>query len=183
MLLFFANFGSAQSSGIFESYAILSINGGANAYYDMQASTANPDLQGASLGTFTLGTNTLVVKGGENKTYKNGGCNINSSNVYYRIYVTGNTPGAFTSVSEPFSANLANPGDQSWVGTSGAINLINNIVPGNYTLEMYSDANYDSCGTGTHFSSNSGANYKATFVVVANPATPVFISSTGELQH
>jgi hypothetical protein len=77
MLVLFANFGLAQSSGIFESYAILSLNSGANQYYDMQATTGNPDFQVADLGSFIVGSNTLVVEGGQNKTYKNGGCNIN----------------------------------------------------------------------------------------------------------
>ena len=35
---------NAQDAGIFESYAILKINNGSNAYYDLQAVTGNPDL-------------------------------------------------------------------------------------------------------------------------------------------
>ena len=170
----FVNLGVAQSSGIFESYAILSFNGGANEYFDMQASTGNTDLQGANFGTATIGTTSLVVKGGQNKTYKNGGCNINSSTIFYRVYKTGDAPGAFASISELFLANLPNPGDQSWEGTSGSTNLILGLTPGSYTLEMYSSANFDSCGTGTHFSNNSGANYKATFTVVG----PISVTST-----
>ncbi len=169
LFVFFAGTANAQSSGIFESYAILSINGGANAYYDMQATTGNPDFQGANLGSFAFGTNTLVVKGGQNKTFKNGGCNINSSAFHYRVYKTGATPGSFVNISEPFLADLATPGDQSWEGTSGATNLIASLIPGSYTLEVYSDANYDSCGTGTHFSSNGGSNYKATLQCACKP--------------
>ena len=30
---------SAQAKGIFESYAVLNINGGGNTYYDLQATT------------------------------------------------------------------------------------------------------------------------------------------------
>ena len=30
---------SAQATGIFESYAVLNINGGGNTYYDLQATT------------------------------------------------------------------------------------------------------------------------------------------------
>ena len=30
---------SAQTTGIFESYAVLKINGGGNTYYDLQATT------------------------------------------------------------------------------------------------------------------------------------------------
>lgn len=164
MALFFTGFVNAQSSGIFESYAILSINGGANAYYDMQANTGNPDFQGNNLGTFTLGTNTLVVKGGENKTFKNGGCNINSSRINYRIFKVGDTPGSFTVINQPFDSNIGG-NDQKWVGTSGVTNLISGLVPGTYTLELFSEAGFDSCGSGTHFSNNGGANYIASFTV------------------
>ncbi len=176
-LLFFLNNLSAQSSGIYESYAILSINGGANIYYDMQATTANPDLQGSNLGSFTLGTHSLIIKGGQNKTFKNGGCNINSSTIYYRIYRTGITPGSFVSINEPWTADNGG-GNQTWERTNGSTNLINGIVPGNYTLEIYSSAGYDSCGSGTHYSSNSGANYKASFTVLYDPLFPVSITST-----
>ena len=71
---------TAQTSGIFESYAILSINGGTNTFYDMQATTANPDFQGANLGSFS-NLNSLVIKGGQTKTFKNGSCNINGASI------------------------------------------------------------------------------------------------------
>jgi hypothetical protein len=169
-ILFFAN-AKAQSSGIFESYAILSINGGANAYYDMQVATANPDLQGANLGTF-VSTNSLILKGGHNKTYKNGGCNITNSAINYRVFKIGNTPGSFTQINEPFLANLGNPGDQSWEGTGGTTNIIAGLTPGTYTLEAYSESGYNSCGSGTHFSNNGGANYKATFSIIVCGSIP-----------
>ncbi|HLN96356.1 MAG TPA: T9SS sorting signal type C domain-containing protein, partial [Flavobacterium sp.] len=52
-------------------------------------------------------------------------------------------------------------GNQTWQGTGGTINIISGLTtPGNYTLEVYTEAN----GTpGTVYSSNNGANYKATF--------------------
>lgn len=53
-------------SGIFESYAVLSLNGGADTWYDLQASTGNPDFNGNNLGNFTA-TGSLVVKGGRTK--------------------------------------------------------------------------------------------------------------------
>ncbi|MFT3793880.1 BNR-repeat neuraminidase N-terminal domain-containing protein [Flavobacterium sp.] len=177
LMVFLTGLVHAQSSGIFESYAILSINGGANAYYDMQATTGNPDFQGSNLGSFAFGTNTLVVKGGQNKTYKNGGCDITGSTFYYRVYKTGNTPGSFVSIALPFDSNMANPGDQIWQGTSGATNLIASLAPGSYTLEVYSESTYTGCGSGTHFSSNGSANYKATFTVTGT--NPVFVTSTG----
>jgi len=158
-----ANNTQAQSSGIFESYAILNLNGGGNTYYDMQATTPNPDLQGANLGTF-CSSNSLVLFGGQNKTFKNGGCDIINSNIWYRVYPTGSPAGTFTSINEPFDANLPTPGDQQWITTSGGGDLLAGLtVSGNYTVEIYSTADYQGCGTGTHYSSNGGSNYTATF--------------------
>jgi len=169
-------FATAQTSGIYESYAILSIKGGSNSYYDMQAITGNPDFNGANLGSFVYGLETLVFKGGENKTYKNSGCNINSSAINYRIYLSGSPLGSYTNVNEPFSSNIGGGGDQKWEGISGSVDVISGLSPGTYTLEVYSQAGYDSCGAGTHYSSNGGANYKATFNVVKAEST---ISVTG----
>ncbi|AWA29764.1 hypothetical protein HYN48_06555 [Flavobacterium magnum] len=178
LLLCVANFVTAQSNGIYESYAILSINGGANAYYDMNAATANPDFQGANLGTFTLGTNSLVVKGGQNKTFKCSGGDITNGHLRWRVWLTSaGASGTFNTENYGFVSNDGGGcgGNQTWEGTGGTTNIIAGRVPGNYTLEVYSDAD----GVpGTVFSSNGGNNYKATFTVQADPALPVLVSST-----
>ncbi|HQK39451.1 MAG TPA: hypothetical protein PLO52_04970, partial [Flavobacterium alvei] len=56
-------------SGIYESYAILNSNGGGNVYYDLQATTGNPDFNGANLGIFNS-SSTLILNGAQNKTFK-----------------------------------------------------------------------------------------------------------------
>ena len=176
LLSMFTNFATAQTSGIYESYAILSINGASNSYYDMQATTTNHDFNGANLGSFVYGLETLVFKGGQNKTYKNGGCNINSSAINYRIYVSGSPTGSYSNVNESFLSNDGGGGNQTWEGLTGSANLIAGLSPGIYTIEVYSQAGYDGCGTGTHYSSNGGSNYKATFTVVKAESS---ISVTG----
>lgn len=165
---------SAQTTNIYESYAILSLNGGANAYYDMFASTPNPDFNGANLGNFNA-SNSLVVKGGENKTSKCSGGNITGGNLNYKVYLTSAGPsGGFTSVGMSFLQNYntgCGNGDQQWGGTSGSVNIISGLTaPGNYTIEVYSDApGFPS----TAFSSNSGANYKATFTYCGPTSGPL----------
>ncbi|SEG50543.1 Por secretion system C-terminal sorting domain-containing protein [Halpernia humi] len=153
---------SAQTIGIYESYAILSINGGTDTFYDMQASTANPDFQGANLGTFGS-TESLVIKGGQNKTYKNSGGNVTGGNLYYRVYQTGSPSGTFTGINFSFISNDGGAGNQTWGSASGTTNIISGLtVPGNYTIEIYTEATgYPS----TVYSSNSGNNYKATFTL------------------
>ncbi|MBL7726840.1 MAG: T9SS type A sorting domain-containing protein, partial [Dinghuibacter sp.] len=153
-------------SGIYESYAILSVNGGANKYYDMNAATGNTDFNGNYLGNFFPGSS-LVVKGGQNKTFKCGGCDITNGFLQYRVYLTSGGPsGTFTGISMNFVSNDAGGcgGNQTWEGTGGTTNIIGSLgVPGNYTLEVYSTADYQFCGNGTNYSNNGGANYKATF--------------------
>jgi hypothetical protein len=155
---------NAQINGIYESYAILSINGGANAYYDMGAATGNPDLNGANLGIFKP-SQSLVVKGGQNKTYKCSGGDITNGRLNWRVWKTSlGASGTFSIVSMGFVSNDPGGcgGNQTWEGTGGATNVIAGLTPGNYTLEVYSDAD----GVpGTTASNNGGANYKATFDV------------------
>ena len=151
---------------IYESYAILSINGGANSYYDMDAFTGNPDFQGANLGSYGTGSS-LVVKGGQSKTTKCNGGDVTGGNFYYRYYLTSSGPsGGFTPIGIGFNGNLGSGcggGDQVWEGTGGTENIISGLtIPGNYTLEVYSDA---TGFPGTVYSSNGGANYKATFTI------------------
>ena len=86
LLFCFALAGRAQTS-INESFGILKINGAANVYYDLQAGTSNPDLQGANLGVF-YSSNSLIINGAQNKTSKCGTDNITQSHLYYRIYRT-----------------------------------------------------------------------------------------------
>jgi hypothetical protein len=151
-------------SGIYESYAILNINGGGNTFYDMAATTGNPDFQGANLGNFTA-SNTLVLNGGQNKTFKCGGCNIINSSIWYRVYPTATPSGSFSQSGYFFASNDAGGcgGNQTWQATASNINLLSGLSAGNYTIEVYSTADFDGCGTGTNFSSNLGANYRATF--------------------
>jgi hypothetical protein len=159
---------AAQTSGIYESYAILSVNGGANKFYDMNAATGNTDFEGNYLGDFFPG-GSLVVKGGQNKIFKCGTCDIFNGFLQYRVYLTSGGPsGAFTGIGMGFVSNDpgAPPGctNQTWQGTSGVANLITALsTPGNYTLEVYATADYQFCGSGTNFSNNGGANYKANF--------------------
>lgn len=71
-------------SGIFENYIILDTGSG-NAYYDLEATTANPDFQNVDLGTFTPG-DTFILRGFQNKTDKCNTDDILNGSLYYRIY-------------------------------------------------------------------------------------------------
>ena len=154
-----------QNAGIFESYAILNMNGSGNTYYDLQANTTNPDFQGSNLGTFT-NAQSLVLVGGEIKTFKNSGGDVTGGKISYRVY-SGTPSGTFSELNFGWLADLGN-GDQKWGATSGTTNLLSGLSPGTYTLEIFSEA---STNVGTKFSNNGGANYLATFTITSTLST------------
>jgi len=59
-LFFIGNMSYAQSAGFNNTFAILSANGAANTYYDLNAATANADFNGTNLGSFNPGSNSLT---------------------------------------------------------------------------------------------------------------------------
>lgn len=160
---------ASATCGIFESYGIIKINASSNVYYDMQAVTVNPDFQGANFGTFntTVG-NTLVLNGGEIKTFKNGSSDVTAGKFDYRIYLVGATPGSFNELNLGFNSNLGPPGDQKWDNTGANVNLLSGLSNGNYTLEVFAKA---LTNEGDRFSNNGGANFIANFSVVPEPTS------------
>ncbi len=160
-------------SNIYESYAILNINGAGNVFYDLQANTALHDFNGYNLGTFFQG-NSLILNGAQDKTYKNSGDNITDGWLYYRIYEVSSTAPSFTSSKILFGSDDPNvSGNQIWESSGANINVLNTLPIGNYYLEVYTTADYTSnSGSGTHYANNNPGsgplNYKATFTVAAN---------------
>ena len=158
-----------QSAGFDSTYIVLRINGGGNTYYDLQATTSNPDFNGTNLGTFCQGSSGIVFKGAEHNNYKCGSCNITSTRIYYRIYLTGSPSGSFVTNNIGWASGSNNGcggQNQRWATTGYSTNLTGSLSPGNYTIEVYSDQS-TSC-SGTQYASNGGSNYKATFTINAN---------------
>ena len=169
-LLVFTPVGFAQSAGFNTTFIVLQLNGGSNSFYDLQADTGNPNFNNASLGSFCQGSSSLIFKGGEHNVYKCGGCDLTSTRLYYRIYLTGSPAGSFVSNSFGYTSGFNNGcggADQRWSSTAFNTNLLNGLTPGNYTLEVYSDASV-TCQGGTIYAGNGGANYKANFTVTSN---------------
>ena len=164
-LLFFGHgVWGQQTIGIYESYAILNINSAGNTEYDLNANTGNTDFNNANLGTFLPGTNTLVMAGGINKTYKCNGGDVFGGNINYRVYLTSGSAPSFTSLSMGWLSNDPGGcgGNQTWRINNNTTNIISGLAPGAYTIEVYSDAPGN---PSTAYASNNGANYKATFTV------------------
>jgi hypothetical protein len=168
VFLLTSSFSFGQSSGFNTTYIVLSVNGGSNTYYDLQASTGNPDFNGANLGVFCQGSTTgIVFKGAEHNVYKCGGCDLTSTRLYYRIYPTGSPSGSFIGNSIGYSSGFSNGcggQDQQWSNVGYNTNLLSGLNAGNYTIDVYSDASV-TCSGGTVYASNNSNNYKATFTV------------------
>ena len=158
--------------GIWQSYVILDAGLGNN----YRAGGLNPDavhpsFAGADLGAFASTGSTLSLNGGEIKTYKNNSANVCGGNIQYRVYSTGDAPGSFNGVALAFAEDLGN-GNQKWSKDDAGVNLLSGLTPGDYTLEIYWDADGDTfggCGS-TNYESNNGANYTASFSVF----TPIY---------
>ena len=161
--------------GIFQDYAVLNANGGGYVYYAGGANADNSPkaFQNHSFGAFTAGQ-TLVL-GSEIKTYKNNGTNVTGARLYYRVYLTGTTAGAFIQTNPAFSDNLSSGGDQKWTNvansqsqnTPAPVDLLAGLAPGYYTLEVNWTAQADNAPDVAD--NNIGANYKATFSYDVTP--------------
>ena len=159
-----------QTAGFNSTFVVLGLNGGANTYYDLSASTGNQDFAGSNLGSFEIGSNNLVLKGAEHNVWKCNGCDLTATSLYYRIYQTSALPGVFTPVALPYTSGFSNGcggQDQIWSSVSNTMNILNGLQAGAYYLEVYSDASV-TCLGGTVYASNGGLNYRASFNVV-NP--------------
>jgi trimeric autotransporter adhesin len=150
-------------TGIFQTYAIVNANGAGNTY---RAGGANADaavsFAGFNYGSFTSAS-TLVLNGGEVKTFKNGTGDVTGATIFYRVYKIGSTAPAFQSVNLGFDSNLGG-GDQKWASTNANVNLLSSAissgVTGRYNIEVYWQS---PTNEGDRFDSNSGNNYIATF--------------------
>ena len=200
--LFFSSFTQAQSFGISASAVWISDCNQDN-YFNTTGSIgpAANVFTNASLGTHTQNSQTLILRGGEVRTFKTvGTSNVCSARMYYRIYPQSGATGVFNAIDLSFIDDCNVPtnqfpsggscvaGDQKWNrviadGTTVPYAPIDLTAfpAGNYILEVY----YDATGSFTSTTAcddvavlnNSGNNYKASFsiqapsIASANPTT------------
>ncbi|RTL59335.1 MAG: hypothetical protein EKK37_13645, partial [Sphingobacteriales bacterium] len=184
----------AQSFGTYASAVWISNCTQSNFF---NTSGVGPNLIGPSanafdatnLGVYTENSGTLVLRGGEVKTFKTLGLgNVCGVKLYYRVYLQSAAPGAFIPIDLPFledcnvptsqfpSGGPCTAGDQKWQrvipdGTTTPYAPVNltSLSPGNYFLEVYYEitgSNTSSSGCGdVLLLNNSGSNYKASFSI------------------
>ncbi|HMP96167.1 MAG TPA: hypothetical protein PKA51_04545 [Kiritimatiellia bacterium] len=161
MTLFGLTTAARADWGIWDAGIFLNANTTNLTYRD-----ATTQFNGVYLGNFlTVSNHTLVLRGGEIKTFKNSGSDVTGGTMFYRVYAADSAPGAFNPVNLPFFENMPNPGDQKWQAANLTINLLAGLTrPGSYRIEVYFE------GFGTNppnppgkFYSNFGNNFIATF--------------------
>ena len=195
IFLLFTVFSFSQNFGSFASG--IKIN---STIYNTTASAPihqiNPDasaqnFDAVSLGTFGQNATCARITGAEIKTFKNTLANVCSASLLWRVYPTSSTPsGVFNTISLATVNNCdlvtstfddgfgpCGNGDQKWKTYSINQDFIASLLPGNYTLEIYydytgSNSNPATCET-TKTINNSGANYKANFIIANPTCNPV----------
>lgn len=179
VLLPLSGYGSA---GMFDQFII--VNTGSNAYYDIGATTGNPEFQGTNLGDFTSGGSLLL--GGQGKSYKNGASDVTGMQLYYRVW-QGSAGGAFSQLNYAFQINNVGSvsGDQQWgtdvAGSNASAfysgNLLTGLSAGNYSVEVYSQIATNGLGGAINptVNNNSGNNFIASFTVVPEPSRALLV--------
>ncbi len=172
-LFFYSHLMVFAAGGFFDSFAYVNVNGSGNTYYDLSATTGNPDFLSANLGTIIQGQSLRL--GGQTKTFKNNGTDVTGVAIFYRYYM-GSPSGTFTQINYAFQFNLASPGDQQWgtdISGSNPTEWSVNILPGSpavgtYTLEVYMRVATNGVNESPFlFDSRGGLNYQASFTVEA----------------
>ena len=158
---------------------------------------------GTNLGTYSQNSGSLILRGGEVRTFKTPGvANVCGATLYYRVYPQSGTPGTFNTIDlifsedcdDPYnqypSGGYCDPGNQQWnlilsdgvTIPSSPVDLTAN-TPGTYVLEVY----YVVTGSATTTTqcdetvvlNNSGANYTAIFSIQSPTITSSNPSCSG----
>lgn len=151
-------------TGIYGSYAIVD-----DAYYNCKSSDSDKtDFNGNDFGAFTV-SSTLMINGGEVKTWKDNGGDITGAYMYYRVYKTGTAEPDFTEIQLSWVEDGidSSSNNQKWAKTDEENNLLSGLSTGSYTLEVYFKA---TTNEGDVLDDNSGDYYVATFSYTAGLA-------------
>lgn len=136
----------AQTADFFQDYIVVD-RGSGNEYL---AGTRNPDSAptfSSGLGSFTS-SSTLVIRGGEVKSYKNSGGDVTGAALFYRVYKSGDAPGGYSSIALPYDSELGG-GDQKWDELAANVNLIPlTTSAGTWNVDVYWEV-YTNLGTRT----------------------------------
>ncbi|MCB0076427.1 MAG: hypothetical protein KDD73_03315 [Anaerolineales bacterium] len=176
LLLVFALFTiTVQSAmagyGLWAYYVIINPNAVGTTYYGNDPSCLdpcpNPPFNGTNLGAYAS-SSTLVLEGGEAKTWETAPDDVTSVTMYYRVYLNTETPPAYSAVPLTNETYIGG-NDTKWDRTDLTVDLLANIsVTGSYNVDVY----YEYLG---NFSAPDAVTptYTATFTYEAPTATTI----------
>ncbi len=143
--------------GIWDAGVFLDINDGGMEYQNAT------NFNGSHIGDFETGEgDSLVLLGGEAKTWKNGPSDVTGATFHYVVYPVDGTPNSFATIDLPWASDDGG-GDQTWNTAEESIDLLDALSrPGTYRLAFYVSAE-GTDPTETKFFSNMGDNFIATF--------------------
>ena len=155
---------------------LVSPNGGPVVSYDGTNVSANPDFNGANLGTFDIVNGRLVLNGGTATTNENGPNTISGVTLYYRVRMTGTGGGGFTPLTltqSNITTNADGSRTRNFALSTAAQNLLAAVTAtGGYSVDAYLQASGSNSDTGANFTVNNpdnGGTYTANFTVNGTP--------------
>jgi hypothetical protein len=140
-----------------------SLNGAGQNYWGSGGS--NPSFGGANLGSVNPNTNTLVMKLHGVNSWNDGGCDVQTTTMKIRVYLSTAAQPSFTNVNLMYQGSSGN--NKFWNNNSPGtdINLLANCsAAGTYNVDIQFDYtnNNTSCGSPT-----STSVFTATFIATA----------------
>lgn len=175
MLLLLSGFSrpANAASGFYKNFVI--ING---TYYYTNACTGPncpPNFQSLrNIGTFDRGLGLLVL-GAEANTFNDNGDDVQSVQLFYRVYLDNSIPGPFVPLGLAFVAagGDGSPNNKRWANTTTSPNLLTGTSgPGRYVLELYFQGTVAPGSGGANVNifdlNNNGNNYLTTFDVTGS---------------
>ncbi len=153
-----------QDAGIYQTYAIIDDGNTTTYYHGGINNGGTTPYSGHTFGTVTQ----LTLKGGEIKSWKNGGGDVTGAKLYYRIYVSSPVPNplpSFTELDLPWAENGVdgNGDNQKWAKVDYTTNILSGLTASEtYTLEIYWKI---TSNVGDKLDNDSGSNFKSSFTV------------------
>jgi len=143
------------NTGIYDAFVIYQLNESANIY--TSATNFNTT-------TFDNPTS-LILKGGQIKTWKDGASNVTGGGMQYRIYKCNTAVPGFTycGVFNWLLNEIVTPTNQYWEKVTDNVDIISSLTPGVYYFEVYFESY--TTADGNKYYSNAGANYKAKIII------------------
>ena len=169
-------------AGIFDSFATVE-----GTFYDLGASTGNPDFAGSDFGDFN--TTDTIALGGQLKSFKDSGTDVTGASINWVVFEQGNRPGTPLFTEHAYGFQIDNvggtTGDQQWgtqaigqktTATPDSIDL-SSLSAGDYTLEVFAKITTDGTNAPSEIFDNAGgSNYSGNFTVVPEPGTFALLS-------